>query len=155
MHNERIVAKCKSYDFSISVPANTSETTHQEEVKEHSLILESERSSPQTGCEEEDGDTCEEGQEVEEEEEEQCEETPEEEEVKVEWPTGVPQASDKDLAKLSHKEGVGLHFSCLYTRVSPTRGYEMTTNEYVVMSDIKLILYCTKFLSCSLFLDIL
>ncbi|XP_005724865.1 consortin, connexin sorting protein b isoform X2 [Pundamilia nyererei] len=84
--------------------ANTSETTHQEEVKEHSLILESERSSPQTGCEEEDGDTCEEGQEVEE-EEEQCEETPEEEEVKVEWPTGVPQASDKDLAKLSHKEG--------------------------------------------------
>ncbi|XP_063351831.1 consortin, connexin sorting protein b isoform X1 [Pelmatolapia mariae] len=88
--------------------ANTSETTHQEEVKEHSLILESEHSSPQTGCEEEDGDTCEEGQEVEEEEEEeeeQCEETPEEEEVKVEWPTGVPQASDKDLAKLSHKEG--------------------------------------------------
>uniref|UniRef100_A0AAX7UA18 Consortin C-terminal domain-containing protein n=1 Tax=Astatotilapia calliptera TaxID=8154 RepID=A0AAX7UA18_ASTCA len=85
--------------------ANTSETTHQEEVKEHSLILESERSSPQTGCEEEDRDTCEEGQEVEEEEEEQCEETPEEEEVKVEWPTGVPQASDKDLAKLSHKEG--------------------------------------------------
>lgn len=34
------------------------------------------------------------------------EETPEEEEVKVEWPTGVPQASDKDLAKLSIKEGV-------------------------------------------------
>lgn len=49
----------------------------------------------------------EEGQEVEEEEEEPCEETPEEEEVKVEWPTGVPQASDKDLAKLSHTEGVG------------------------------------------------
>lgn len=41
----------------------------------------------------------EEGQEVD-------EETPEEEEVKVEWPTGVPQASDKDLAKLSIKEGV-------------------------------------------------
>lgn len=50
--------------------------------------------------------TYEEGQEVEE-EEEPCEETPEEEEVKVEWPTGVPQASDKDLAKLSHTEGVG------------------------------------------------
>uniref|UniRef100_A0A669D9C2 Consortin, connexin sorting protein b n=1 Tax=Oreochromis niloticus TaxID=8128 RepID=A0A669D9C2_ORENI len=82
-----------------------------------SYHLESEHSSPQTGPEEEDGDTCEEGQEVEEEEEEeeQCEETPEEEEVKVEWPTGVPQASDKDLAKLSHKEGVGLHFICLYT----------------------------------------
>ncbi|XP_062293764.1 consortin, connexin sorting protein b [Scomber scombrus] len=42
---------------------------------------------------------------VEEEEGEPCEETPEEEEVKVEWPTGVPQASDKDLAKLSHSEG--------------------------------------------------
>ncbi|XP_039454479.1 consortin, connexin sorting protein b isoform X3 [Oreochromis aureus] len=83
-------------------PHHDEETT-QEEVKEHSL--ESEHSSPQTGPEEEDGDTCEEGQEVEEEEEEQCEETPEEEEVKVEWPTGVPQASDKDLAKLSHKEG--------------------------------------------------
>lgn len=48
----------------------------------------------------------EEGQEVEEEEDEEpCEETPEEEEVKVEWPTGVPQASDKDLAKLSSTEG--------------------------------------------------
>lgn len=43
----------------------------------------------------------EEGQKVE-------EETPEEEEVKVEWPTGVPQASDNDLAKLSIKEGVSL-----------------------------------------------
>lgn len=155
MHNERIVAKWESHDFSISIPANTSETTHQEDVKEHSSILESERSSPQMGCEEEDGDTCEEGQEVEEEEEEQCEETPEEEEVKVEWPTGVPQASDKDLAKLSHKEGVGLHFSCLCTPVSATRGYEMTTKEYVVMSDIKLILYCAKVLSHSLFLDIM
>lgn len=47
----------------------------------------------------------EEGHEVEE-EEEHCEETPEDEEVKVEWPTGVPQASDKELAKLSHTEGV-------------------------------------------------
>ncbi|KAF7659273.1 hypothetical protein LDENG_00000510 [Lucifuga dentata] len=36
---------------------------------------------------------------------EDYEETPEEEEVKVEWPTGVPQASDKDLAKLSNTEG--------------------------------------------------
>lgn len=81
------------------------QTTHQEEEKEQSTISDLELSPLQTGCEEEDGDTCEEGQEVEEEEEEQCEETPEEEEVKVEWPTGVPQASDKDLAKLSHKEG--------------------------------------------------
>uniref|UniRef100_A0AAV2KBA5 Consortin C-terminal domain-containing protein n=1 Tax=Knipowitschia caucasica TaxID=637954 RepID=A0AAV2KBA5_KNICA len=41
----------------------------------------------------------EEGQEVEE------ETTPEEEELRVEWPTGVPQASEKDLAKLSTKAG--------------------------------------------------
>lgn len=51
------------------------------------------------------GEMYEEEQEVEEETSE------EEEEVKVEWPTGVPQASDKDLAKLSHTEGVGT--SCL------------------------------------------
>lgn len=57
----------------------------------------------------EEEETYEEGEEVEE-EEEPCEGTPEEEEVKVEWPTGVPQASDKDLAKLSHTEGVGIHF---------------------------------------------
>lgn len=63
---------------------------------------------------EEEGETYEEGQEVEvevevEEEAEPglCEESPEEEEVKVEWPTGVTQASDKDLAKLSNTEGVG------------------------------------------------
>ncbi|XP_061741942.1 consortin, connexin sorting protein b isoform X2 [Nerophis ophidion] len=41
------------------------------------------------------GDVKQEDKAVEEEEEED-----EEEEVKVEWPTGVPQASDKDLAKL-------------------------------------------------------
>lgn len=44
-------------------------------------------------------ETFEEGLEVEE------ETTPEEEELRVEWPTGVPQASEKDLAKLSTKEG--------------------------------------------------
>ncbi|XP_037542005.1 consortin, connexin sorting protein b [Nematolebias whitei] len=63
-------------------------------------------SSPQRSHEEELGggeQALEEGQEVE--EEEHCEETPEDEEVKVEWPTGVPQASDKELAKLSHTEG--------------------------------------------------
>ncbi|XP_068198730.1 consortin, connexin sorting protein b [Antennarius striatus] len=54
--------------------------------------------------EEEGGGPYEEGQEVDE-EEERGGGTPEEEEVKVEWPTGVPQASDKDLAKLSHTEG--------------------------------------------------
>lgn len=75
------------------------------------MSSESKLSSQQSDAEEEeDGgeETYEEGQEVEEEgeEEERCEETPEEEDVKVEWPTGVPQASDKDLAKLSHKDGV-------------------------------------------------
>lgn len=54
------------------------------------------------GCEW--GEDYEEGQGADE-EEGTCEETPEEEEVKVEWPTGVPQASDKDLAKLSSTEG--------------------------------------------------
>ncbi|XP_078146066.1 consortin, connexin sorting protein b [Centroberyx gerrardi] len=99
---------------------NKPETTHQdEEEEEQSMNAESELPSAHTGCqeggeeeekEEEEGEeeeTYEEGQEVEEEEEEEelCEETPEEEEVKVEWPAGVPQASAKDLAKLSHTEG--------------------------------------------------
>ncbi|CAL8316436.1 unnamed protein product [Merluccius merluccius] len=57
------------------------------------------------GGDEEEEEVCEEGQEVEE-DEEVCEETtPEEEEVNGEWPTGVPQASEKDLVKLSHAEG--------------------------------------------------
>ncbi|KAK9531089.1 hypothetical protein VZT92_010538 [Zoarces viviparus] len=92
---------------------NKAETTGQDEEQEQSMNPE--LPAPQTGQqeggeeereeeeEEEEEETCEEGQEVEE-EEEPCEETPEEE-VKVEWPTGVPQASDKDLAKLSHTEG--------------------------------------------------
>ncbi|XP_055021402.1 consortin-like [Boleophthalmus pectinirostris] len=54
------------------------------------------RSDPVDGAVEE---AFEEGQEVEE------ETTPEEEDLRVEWPTGVPQASEKDLAKLSTKEG--------------------------------------------------
>lgn len=97
------------------MPVNKPGTTHQDEEQEQSVNSESELPSPQTGHPEggeeeegEEGETYEEGQEVEE-EEEPCEETPEEEEVKVEWPTGVPQASDKDLAKLSHTEGVGIH----------------------------------------------
>ncbi|XP_075940849.1 consortin, connexin sorting protein b [Anarhichas minor] len=91
---------------------NKAETTGQDEEQEQSVNPE--LPAPQSGQqeggeeereeeEEEEEETCEEGQEVEE-EEEPCEETPEEE-VKVEWPTGVPQASDKDLAKLSHAEG--------------------------------------------------
>lgn len=47
-----------------------------------------------------------------EEEEKPCEETPEQE-VKVEWPSGVPQASVKDLARLSHADGVGKHLHSL------------------------------------------
>ncbi len=111
------------------VPVNNPEETHQDEEQEQNLKSSGlEPALPQTGHqeegEEEEGgeeETYEEGQEVEE-EEEPCEETPEEEEVKVEWPTGVPQASDKDLAKLSHTEGVGMHFVsaallfvCFYT----------------------------------------
>ncbi|XP_069014774.1 consortin, connexin sorting protein b [Embiotoca jacksoni] len=85
---------------------NTPET-HGDEEKEKSTTSESELPSPPT--EEEDGGgggegTYEEGQEVEE-EEEQCGETLEEEEVKVEWPTGVTQASENDLDKLSHTDG--------------------------------------------------
>ncbi|KAM6992088.1 consortin, connexin sorting protein b [Tautogolabrus adspersus] len=90
---------------------NKQETTDQDEEQDHSTkSSDSERPSPQTGHQEgrqeEDGgeDRYEEGHKVDE-EEETCEETPEEEEVKVEWPTGVPQASDKDLAKLSDTEG--------------------------------------------------
>lgn len=91
--------------------AVTPETKRSGEEEEQSARS-SELPTPPAGHEEEegggeDGDTAyEEGQEMEEEEEEEpCEETPEEEEVKVEWPTGVPQASDKELAKLSHTEG--------------------------------------------------
>lgn len=87
---------------------NKPETTHVDEEQEQGMNSESELPAPQEGGEEEreeeQEETYEEGQEVEE-EEEQCEETPEDEEVNVEWPTGVPQASDKDLAKLSHTEG--------------------------------------------------
>lgn len=75
------------------------------------LELSSSQTDSQEGGEAEEGEEeeiYEQGHEVE--EEEPCEETPEEEEVKVEWPTGVPQASDKELAKLSNAEGVGTHF---------------------------------------------
>lgn len=92
---------------------NKPETSQPDEEQEQSLNPPLELLSPKTespeGVEQDDGEeeeeTYEEGQEVD--EEEPCEETPEEEEVKVEWPTGVPQASDKDLAKLSSTEGVG------------------------------------------------
>ncbi|XP_026174804.1 consortin, connexin sorting protein b isoform X2 [Mastacembelus armatus] len=92
-----------------SCHVNELETSYQGEEREHNTNSESGWSSPQTGDwegdEEEDGEeeeTYEEGRE--EEKEQPSEETPEEE-VKVEWPTGVPQASDKDLAKLCHAEG--------------------------------------------------
>ncbi|KAM7395787.1 hypothetical protein PAMA_007190 [Pampus argenteus] len=93
---------------------NKPETKHQDDDEERRMRSESELSVPQTGQREEgeeedkedggEGQTYKEGQEVEE-EAEPCEETPEDEEVKVEWPTGVPQASDKDLAKMCHSEG--------------------------------------------------
>ncbi|XP_043962697.1 consortin, connexin sorting protein b isoform X2 [Gambusia affinis] len=88
-----------------------------------SMMSQSDFSSPQREEEEERQDEEEalkKGQEVEAEEQEvepeeqevepeehaaHGEDTPEEEEVKVEWPAGVAQASDKDLAKLSIAEG--------------------------------------------------
>ncbi|RVE55953.1 hypothetical protein OJAV_G00231430 [Oryzias javanicus] len=77
---------------------------HRDEEQEQSLSSEPEQ--PAQWKEDRGDGTYEEGCEVEEEQVEQSEETPEEEEVKVEWPAGVPQASEKDLAKLSHKEGI-------------------------------------------------
>lgn len=65
---------------------------------------------------------CEEGREVAEEEpleeEDRMEEMEgddedDEDEGKLEWPAGVAQASERDLAKLSHKEGVGTGLSAL------------------------------------------
>ncbi|KAK2856536.1 hypothetical protein Q5P01_005271 [Channa striata] len=88
---------------------NKLEPSNQDSEQEQTMNSEQseEQSGNQEGGEEVDvgveEEMYEEGQEVE--EEEPCEETPEDEEVKVEWPTGVPQASDKDLAKLSHTEG--------------------------------------------------
>ncbi|XP_034999760.2 consortin, connexin sorting protein b [Hippoglossus stenolepis] len=93
---------------------NNPQTSQEDGEHEQNVNSGSVPSSPETGREEgggeEDGEEekeiYEEGQDVEEEEENPCAETPEEEEeVKVEWPTGVSQASDKDLAKLSHTEG--------------------------------------------------
>lgn len=62
----------------------------------------------------------EEGQEVAEEEpfekddrreEVEGEDDDDEDEGKLEWPAGVAQASERDLAKLAHKEGVGTGLS--------------------------------------------
>lgn len=78
---------------------NQSGDQQQSSESELSQSSEGEGEEEEEEAEEEEEQTCKEGQDVE-------EETPEEEEVKVEWPTGVPQASDKDLAKLSVKEGV-------------------------------------------------
>ena len=92
------------------IPADKPDAAHQGDEQEPPVLR---TRHQERGEEDEEGgeeQTYEEGQEVEEEEEEEpCEETPEEEEVKVEWPTGVPQASDKDLAKLSNTEGVRTH----------------------------------------------
>lgn len=75
--------------------------TCQDEVDRlKSLLMEAKGRAQFPRSEPADGEeTFEEGLEVEE------ETTPEEEEPRVEWPTGVPQASEKDLAKLSTKDG--------------------------------------------------
>lgn len=75
--------------------------TCQDEVDRlRSLLMEAKGRAQFPRSELSDGEEMfEEGLEVEE------ETTPEEEELRVEWPTGVPQASEKDLAKLSTKEG--------------------------------------------------
>ncbi|KAM4633767.1 consortin, connexin sorting protein b [Polymixia lowei] len=73
-----------------SIATQQGEEEEEEEEEEQSLSTGSEPSPRHTGRQEG--------------EEELCEETPEEE-VKVEWPAGVPQASAKDLVKLSHTEG--------------------------------------------------
>ncbi|KAM4712889.1 consortin, connexin sorting protein b isoform 2-T3 [Anableps anableps] len=93
--------------------ANKPETTYGSEEKGKNMISLSEFSTLQREEEEErqgEGEEMlEEGQEVEAEEQAvHGEDTPEEEEVKVEWPAGVAQASDKDLAKLSNTEGMTL-----------------------------------------------
>ncbi|XP_015247364.1 PREDICTED: consortin-like isoform X2 [Cyprinodon variegatus] len=90
--------------------AKNSQTTHGAEDKEKSMISQCKLSSILREEEEELQDdreeALEEGQEVEAEGQTvRGEDTPEEEEVKVEWPSGVTQASDKDLAKLSNTEG--------------------------------------------------
>ncbi|XP_030262050.1 consortin, connexin sorting protein b [Sparus aurata] len=85
--------------------ADQPDAAHQGDEQQPPVLQTRHQERGEEGEEGGEGQTYEEGQEVEEEEEEPCEETPEEEEVKVEWPTGVPQASDKDLAKLSNTEG--------------------------------------------------
>lgn len=49
------------------------------------------------------------------------EEDEEEDEGKLEWPAGVAQASERDLVKLSHKEGVGTISSCSLLMLTKTR----------------------------------
>ncbi|AWP19694.1 putative consortin-like [Scophthalmus maximus] len=117
-HMETLSQICRTHPRpSISVKqschdkVNNPKTSHVDGEEEQNVNSGSAPSAAQISCQEEGGEEeqgeekmCDEGQEVEK-EEELCEVTPEEEEVKVEWPTGVPQASDKDLAKLSHTEG--------------------------------------------------
>ena len=78
----------------------------EEEVREGAAEITSHEPDQEREEGEEVGEEEEEGEEGEEEEcEEPGEESPEEE-VLLEWPAGVPQASVKDLAKLSYEEGV-------------------------------------------------
>nr|XP_020472650.1 consortin-like isoform X3 [Monopterus albus] len=103
-HIETLSRICRTHlSPSISVEQSKVNTTMKDSQHKNQTLQSCHDKGNQEEAEEGDKDTYEEGQEVE--EEEPCEETPEEEEVKVEWPTGVPQASDKDLAKLSNTEG--------------------------------------------------
>ncbi|XP_067097778.1 consortin, connexin sorting protein b [Osmerus mordax] len=76
----------------------------EEEVREGAAEITSHEPDQEREEGEEGGGEEEEGEEGEEECEEPGEESPEEE-VLLEWPAGVPQASVKDLAKLSYEEG--------------------------------------------------
>lgn len=67
------------------------------------------------GREVDEEEPFEEEEEVEERVEEvEGDEDEDEDEGKLEWPAGVAQASDRDLAKLSHKEGVGTSLPALF-----------------------------------------
>lgn len=126
------------------MPAKSLGTTHQDEETDPSTKgSNAELTGHQDGCKEEkeeggEEDDYEGGHGVYE-EEETCEETPEDEEVKVEWPTGVTQASDKDLAKLSSTEGVGTHrVSAALSHVCLMSPLIFTTREGETISDFSI-----------------
>lgn len=52
-----------------------------------------------------------------------------EDEGKLEWPAGVAQASERDLAKLSHKEGVGTAVSASFFSTENTASSVLLSSE--------------------------